>query len=167
MLHIPKREFMGCAVATAAMLADVTYEQAADEGWPSTPERLRWDYKLKELLESLTNVKWKLSSCWWPARVRKYRFPDWPVAVFIEEAWPSAQYGQWVAVRGRLIHDPGYACVFPAERYPLRDWFVTNTLVPASPERLTRDTSSRRRVAYVLQELSAEMAVKDLPLIGG
>ncbi len=64
MNHIPKKEWMGCAVATAAMLADLSYDEVRAH-WPDLNDaQMRWPRDLCALLESVTETSWKLSECW-------------------------------------------------------------------------------------------------------
>jgi hypothetical protein len=55
MNHIPKQDWMGCAVATAAMLAGRSYKEVAAH-WPDLDEaRLRFPRELCALLEAVTD----------------------------------------------------------------------------------------------------------------
>jgi hypothetical protein len=62
MKHIPKQQWMGCAVAATAMLADVSYEEVAAH-WPDLDEaRMREPGQLCRLLEAVTDVPWHFCS---------------------------------------------------------------------------------------------------------
>jgi hypothetical protein len=80
MKHIPKQEWMGCAVASAAMVADLSYDEVAAH-WPDLDAaRLRDGKDFCNLLESVTETRWELSQCWHPVKaVSELPFPDWPV----------------------------------------------------------------------------------------
>ena len=122
---------MGCAVASAAMLAEVSYDEAAAH-WPEVSDAdLRRPQEFCALLESLTETRWHLSDCWVPCRaLSQFEVPDHAVAVFIE----NDQFGQWVVLKGELVHDPGAYSPFLISRYPYRDWRVTHVAQPQRPE---------------------------------
>src|SRR5438876_10926948 len=107
MNHIPKQQWMGCAVATAAMLADRTYEEVAAH-WPNLREaRMRSPRELCALLEAVTDTEWYLSPCWHPQpRVREFAPPPWSVAVWIQDAVFHPQFGQWIVMRDGVVYDP-------------------------------------------------------------
>jgi hypothetical protein len=145
MNHIRKQEWMGCAVATAAMLADLSYDEVAAH-WPDlTSAQLRWPRDMRALLESVTETEWQFSQCWHPVRpVRDFPFPHEPVAVFIEDAAPYSRFGQWIVVRDEIVHDPGQSGAYLTSRYPLRDWLVTWMAKPAQPAELAHSQARNR-----------------------
>jgi hypothetical protein len=145
MKHIPKQEWMGCAVASAAMVADLSYDEVAAH-WPDLDAaRLRGAKDLCNLLESVTEIRWKLSQCWRPMKaVHEFPFPDWPVAVFINDAALRPRFGQWIVVRGEIVHDPGHSSAHIVSRYPLRDWVVTWITQPVRPNELARSQVRNR-----------------------
>lgn len=124
---------MGCAVATAAMLAGMRYEKVAAH-WPRLHHaRLRCPKEFCALLESVTDTEWNLSPCWHPLQpITKYPFPPWPVAVFMQDAELSPRFGQWVAVADSKVYDPGEFEALDMSGYRLRDWLVTSTVQPAA-----------------------------------
>jgi hypothetical protein len=148
MKHIPKQEWMGCAVASAAMVADLGYEEVSAH-WPDlSAARLRGPKDLCDLLESVTETRWQLSQCRHPAQpVHKFPFPDWPVAVFINDAALRPRFGQWIVVRGEIVHDSGQASAHIVSRYPLRNWVVTWIAEPVRPDELARSQVRNRRRA--------------------
>src|SRR4051812_35589413 len=95
MNHNPKQQWMGCAVAAAAMLADCSYEDVAGH-WPDLDEaRMRSPQELCALLEAVTDAEWHFSPCWHPEpRVGEFRPPPWPVAVWIQDAALRPRFGQ-------------------------------------------------------------------------
>jgi hypothetical protein len=148
MKHIPKQEWMGCAVASAAMVADLTYDEVSAH-WPDLKAaRLRGAKDFCDLLESVTETRWQLSQCWRPAQaVHKFPFPDWPVAVFINDAALRPRFGQWIVVRGEIVHDPGLSSAHIVSGYPFRNWVVTWITEPVQPEELARYQVRNRRRA--------------------
>jgi hypothetical protein len=157
MFHVAKQDHMGCAIATAAMIAGLTYEQAAGRCLNWSPAEVRYDHRLRQLLAELTPTAWESTELWRPYQVRDFPLPDWPVPLFLRDSWRRPRYGQWVAASGTLIHDPGLNLAFSVAEYPRRDWVVASLLEPARPALLRRG-ESRTRVALVLQELAAEMS---------
>ena len=145
MKHIPKQQLMGCAVASAAMLADVSYEEVAAH-WPDLDEaRMRWPREFCALVEAVTDSEWHFSPCWHPQLpVRKFPFPKWPVAAFIQDADLRPRFGQWIVVRHEIVHDPGEWAAHIVSRYPRRDWVVTCMAQPAWPEDLAQSLSQKR-----------------------
>ncbi len=148
MKHIPKQEWLGCAIASAAMVADLTYDEVAAH-WPDLDAaRLRGAKELCSLLESVTETRWELSQCWRPVKaVRAFPFPDWPVAVFINDAALRPHFGQWIVVRREIVHDPSQPSAHIVSRYPLRDWVVTWITQPMRPDELARSQVRLRRRA--------------------
>jgi hypothetical protein len=140
MNHVPKQQWMGCAVATAAMLADRSYEAVAAH-WPELDEaRMRSPTELCALLEAVTDTNWQFSPCWHPQpRVGEFLIPEWPVVVFIEDAVVHPHFGQWIILKDDVVRDPGEWTPYPVSRYPRRDWVVTLVAQPARPEELPRN----------------------------
>jgi len=157
MFHEFKRHHLGCAIATAAMIADVPYREAAARAGGLSPASLRRLPNLRRLLEEVTPTRWYPRRLFRPARVAEFPFPEWPVAVFLQDSawWP--RFGQWVAARGRLIHDPGLPVASSLREYCRGDWFVRHVLDPARPDLLRHDVS-HARLACVIRDLSAEAA---------
>jgi hypothetical protein len=143
--HILKQQWMGCAVATAAMLADLSYEEVAGH-WPDLDEaRTRCPQELCALLEAVTDTEWQFSPCWAPQPpVHQFPVPRWPVAVFIQDADLSPRFGQWIVLKDDLVHDPGEWTTYVATRYPRRDWVVTCVVQPVRPDELARNRARKR-----------------------
>jgi hypothetical protein len=145
MKHIRKQQWMGCAVATAAMLAELGYDEVAAH-WPDlNAARMRWPRELRALLESVTDTDWRLSQCWYPVQpVREFPFPEWPVAVFIEDSATTPRFGHWIVVREEIVLDPGESGAHTVSRYPRRNWLVTWVAQPARPDELARNQARNR-----------------------
>jgi hypothetical protein len=145
MMHVPKQEWMGCAVATAAMLANRPYEDTASH-WPDFSDaQLRWPKNLHALLESMTEIDWRLVQCKKPLQpICLISFPDWPVAVMIEEPPPRGRCAQWIVVRNEIVHDPGEKGAEIIRRYRLRHWLVTWIAQPIHPVALIQSQARNR-----------------------
>jgi hypothetical protein len=157
MHHIRKQDWMGCAVAAAAMISDLDYEDVAAHLPDLDPARLRWPRELRALLESVTDTEWRLTQCRRPLRpVREFAFPAWPIAAFIQDDYKYPRFGHWVAVRDEIVHDPGEARVHLASKFPRSDWLVAWTAQPVCPVELARSRvrNRLRRIRNVLRPLA-------------
>lgn len=145
MKHIRKQQWMGCAVATAAMLADRSYEEVAAH-WPDLNEaRMRYPGQLCALLEAVTDTDWQFSPCWHPQpRGRELLIPEWPLAVFIQDSGLHPRFGQWILLKDEVVHDPREWTVHPMKWYPLRDWIVSLVAQPTRPKELARNRDRKR-----------------------
>jgi hypothetical protein len=154
MKHVAKQDWMGCAVATAAMLADLTYEEVAAR--PSLPDlaRTRAPKELCALLKGVTDSAWRVTTFWFRRpMLAHFAFPEWPVAVFVQDALFRPRRGQWVAVKRDLVHDPGEWTVYTLSKYPRRDWRILWLAQPRRPAAFAGDQARRRidRIRQVLQ----------------
>jgi hypothetical protein len=157
MKHVAKQDWMGCAIATAAMLADFTYEEVAAR--PSLPDlaRTRYPKELCALLAGVTDSQWRLTTFWFHRPVlAHFCFPEWPVAVFLQDAPSRPRLGQWVVVKQELVHDPGEWTVHTVRKYPRRDWWIASLAQPRRPASFAAD-QARRRTDRIRQVLQMEM----------
>jgi hypothetical protein len=171
MIHVPKEDFWGCAIATAAMMSQMTYEEAAESRGKASPAALRRAHKLRKFLETLTETKWVIGFHLWPHPLKNLSPPEWPVALFIQESQWFPRFGQWIAVRGKLIYDSAYPKSLVLTEYPLRNWFVRHTIKPKQPAQMKKSVL-QRRFERVLEELSDQIAdglekISNAPLTGG
>jgi hypothetical protein len=135
---------MGCAVASAAMLADLSYEEAAAQSSGVDPARLRWPKELCGLLRRVTRNPWRLTSYWFPLHtLRRFSFPSWPVAAFVQDGHILASAGQWIVVKRDVVHDPGTQTVHTLTSYPLRAWRVSWLVEPVRPAEFARRQGER------------------------
>jgi hypothetical protein len=158
MKHVAKRDWMGCAVATAAMLADLTYEEvAARPSLPGLP-RTRLPQALCALLQGVTGSQWRVSTFWLRRPLlNHFSFPEWPVAVFLQDAPYRPRLGQWVVVNREIVHDPGEGTGYTLRKYPRHDWRIASIAQPRRPATFAAD-QVRRRIDQIRQELQTEMA---------
>src|SRR5688572_17209937 len=134
MNHVPKQQWMGCAVATAAMLSGRSYEEVSAH-WPDLDEAgTRNTRELCTLLEAVTDHEWFLAPCWNKRRVHEFSSPRWPVAAWIQDSLFHPRFGQWIVIKDRVVHDPGQWTAFLVSDYPLRHWLVTSVVQPVPPE---------------------------------
>jgi hypothetical protein len=138
MNHVPKQQWMGCAVATAAMLAGRSYKDVAAH-WPDMDEaRMRSPRELCALLEAVTDQEWYLAPCRHQPRVHEFLPPQWPVAVWIQDATFHPEFAQWIVIKGKLVYDPGEWTEQHMSSYPRRDWRVTLVVQSEPPEEFIR-----------------------------
>jgi hypothetical protein len=157
MFHIPKEEFMGCAIASAAMVADLSYEEAASFCGGASAEELRWVNKFPRFLENVTKIRWVRAGPLWPCLLGKTSFPDFPVAALIRDQQWAPHYGQWIVVKGKLVHDPGLPRAVFMYEYPYKNWYLSEVLRPKKPADLKK-RSFAERLDKVFQEVSSECA---------
>ncbi len=134
MKHVVKQDWMGCAVATAAMLGDVTYEEVA--ACPSLPHlaRTRHANALCTLLTAVTGSTWRVTTFWFRRPdLTHFCFPEWPVAVFLQDAPFRPRLGQWVVIKREVVHDPGERTAYLVSQYPRRDWRIARLAQPRWP----------------------------------
>jgi hypothetical protein len=144
MNHIPKQHWMGCAVATAAMLASRSYEEVAAH-WPDMDEaRMRSPRELCALLEAVTEHEWFLAPCWQRPQVHEFLPPQWPIAVWIQDAAFHPQFGQWIVINGKVVYDPGERTEQLMSRYPRCNWVVALVAQSVPPEEFIRIRNRKR-----------------------
>ncbi len=108
MKHIQNEQWMGCAVATAAMFGDLDYEEVSEHRPNVDPTRMRWPKDLCALLQAVTVSRWRYRTCWFPLkRVDNFAFPRWPIATFVIDREFCTRSGQWIVVKDGIVHDPG------------------------------------------------------------
>ena len=127
MLHVQKQDFMGCAIAAAAMIAGRTYREVAEHPWGGDPAIVRYSARLQRLLEVLTRTPWRLVLPAPQVTVAELDTPAWPVPVFVEDD----RNGQWIVADRGTIHDPQYRTAVALAFYPRQSWRVSQILEPA------------------------------------
>jgi hypothetical protein len=136
---------MGCAVASAAMLGEMSYDEALAR-WPSPNVAWTRDpHNLLALLEIVTETQWQLLSFVVPnVRVNDFASCPWPVAAWIQDAALENRFGQWIVVDDQIVHDPGEWRAWTKDAYPLRDFFVGKVAQPVRPEVLFKNQTRRQ-----------------------
>jgi hypothetical protein len=177
---------MGCAVASAAMLGEMSYDEALAR-WPSPNVAWTRDpHNLLALLEIVTETQWQLLSFVVPnVRVNDFASCPWPVGAWIQDAALGNRFGQWIVVDDQIVHDPGEPKAWAKSSYPLGRWFVGKVAQPVRPEALlenqTRRQSERidrkwrrsaiasigRRIASVLGVAPATETTHRAPILRG
>src|SRR5262245_34293995 len=139
MIHVRKRDWMGCAVAAVAMVSNRSYAAVVDH-WPNLD--LAWTRTprgLCALLEAVTEFEWRFFPEWSPQpRVGEWNPPAGPVPAFIQDKPRRAELAQWVVVHDGVVYDSSQQSPHPVRRYPYRDWVVMVAARPRPPEELAR-----------------------------
>jgi hypothetical protein len=157
MTHICKQEWMGCAIATAASIADLSYKEVVDLCDGVRAAELREYEAMRQLLEKVTCTRWVGKHMRRPKPVLETLFPDYPVAAWLENRRIAPNFGQWIAIRRELIHDPGLQAAYHFRRYLRRNWIVAALLEPADPLNLESRRHAHSR--HVLEELAEQMSL--------
>jgi hypothetical protein len=158
MFHVPKEEFMGCAIASAAIIADLSYDEAASFCGGESAEELRWVNKFPKFLETVTKTRWVRAGPLWPCLLGKTSFPDFPVAALIRDQQWFPNFGQWIVIKGKLVHDPGLPNALLMHEYPFKGWYMSEVLRPKNPADLRKRQFSERLNGF-FKEITNEIAV--------
>lgn len=149
MFHIQQRDSWDCGLAAAAMVAGVTYEEAASlwrEKRGLCPE------EMVDLLKTLTDIEWRVTAHKQIRPLCSFNAPYWPVAMLVERFVMNRHY---VAVHGSLLHDPLFSGAVLYHRYRAQAVGFDSVIQPCDPDAL--DVHRTRRRQRVLSELSREL----------
>jgi hypothetical protein len=125
MRHIRQRAVIDCGVATAAMLAGVSYTETARVANRLLHEAGMGCASFIEVMEALTGSTWRITR---PVKrpLADYRLPAAPAAIVIRPDYRD--YGHWIAFDGERIFDPDITRIYPVTTYPKRHWKVIRTV---------------------------------------
>jgi hypothetical protein len=156
MKHVAKQDWMGCAVATVAMLADLTYDEVAIRLSLPDLARTRSPKQMRALLEGATHSKWRLTTFLLRRpTLDRFSFPEWPIAVFLQDAPYRPRLGQWVVVKRDLVHDPDARIAYTVRKYPYRHWRISSLAQPRWPVPFAEE-QARHRIARIYQVFQME-----------
>jgi len=115
-----------CGVATAAMLAGVSYTEAARVANRLLHEAGMGCAAFIEVMEALTGSAWPITR---PVKrpLADHRLPTCPAAIVIRPDYRD--YGHWVASDGTRVFDPAITRIYPVATYTKRHWKVIRTVV--------------------------------------
>lgn len=133
--HVRQRKSCDCVVATAAILANVSYEHAAAFS-PIVPGKR--GLKLVEtrcLFETLTGISWNRPRFHWFTRLFSVTSE---CASFVAVIRPSILTKKYhcIFVENLIVYDPGSHRPFPIDHYELRRWWIGFSMMPKDPGRL-------------------------------
>jgi hypothetical protein len=127
--HVRQQTLKDCVVATAAMIANVDYEDARSMVHVSITRRGLGAEETRKLLENLTRVKWR-SRYGWLRRLEDITLhPREPLMVWIRKPW-HWQTLHAVAIFRDWVHDPSFGEGIPRNEYPSRHWRVVRVWQP-------------------------------------
>jgi hypothetical protein len=151
MRHVPKQDFMGCAIAAAAMLTGRSYSEVAAHPRGSDPADARIPDRFRRLMEALTYRAWQVTALAPEPAVAALDVPEWPVPVFIH----NPLFAHWIVVDGQTVHDPGDWSAVPMRRYARRQWRASHVLEPADSLHFHMRPVREYRATMLRQLLSA------------
>ncbi len=127
--HVTQRHGPDCAIAAAATITGVSYEEAADAAFTLRVDGLggmRPD-KIVSLLQRLTDVPWRLERCRWPRRrLRDTTFPDQLVLATIDGPWGGRHA---IVARGSWAYDGSLGKPVLCRDHPRGAWRVFSLIV--------------------------------------
>jgi hypothetical protein len=132
--HVAQKGQNDCVIATAAWVANVSYEEAAARSpVPVGSRGLRWNESCY-LLESLTGTPWNPSPSWW-RRVSRLKTSDELCILITRKPWHLRTF-HCIALEGKWVYDPAFAHPFTRREYLWKHWRVSLMFFPDSPEKL-------------------------------
>lgn len=155
MRHVRKKHEMGCAIASAAMIGGITYEEVAALSREVDPAKTRWPEEFQRLLENVSQTKWHRHSVG-PLPLSLIPCHEWPKGLFITDSYWHASFGQWIVMKAKLAYDPGSSYASLLRDYPRKDWLVTEVVELVEPGHLRRREQPNRD-RFVMDKLRADI----------
>jgi hypothetical protein len=128
---VHQRRGSDCAIAAAATITGVRYEEAASAAFSLREEGLGGirPHQMNQLLERLTDVPWRTEWLFRSrVRLRAMKFPHELVLAFISEPW-FGRRRHAIVVRDRVIFDGSLEHPISPEDHPCSKWFVSALFV--------------------------------------
>lgn len=142
--HVVQCRSNDCVIATAAMIANVSYDTAAQRSPVPVGERGLYSSEILRILESVTGISWSgpQFALWHP--IYRLKITNGPFVVVIRRPW------KWntlhcLAISNGCVHDPEYRCRQSMDEYPRRRWRVVAIYRPVVAERLMAVREYHRR----------------------
>ena len=129
--HIMQRHSNDCVVATAAMVAGVTYDTAAARSIVPVGERALSASETVSVLEAVTGVSWIGPKFAWWQPIRYILGKDCPVVVAIRRPWRFRTFQHCVPVHDGYVNDPEFVRPVLMNKYERRHWTVVEIYRPA------------------------------------
>ena len=140
-----------CVFATAAMIADISYEIAVRRS-PIAVKKQRGLYsnEVLRVLEAVTGVRWRGPGFAWWRPLFRLSLGIHPVAVVIRRPWRWATL-HCIALYQDIVYDPEYPGGCSIEMYQRRHWRVVQIYRPTDAERLlmVREYRARQRAEVI------------------
>jgi hypothetical protein len=152
--HVAQRGHKDCAIATAATVAQVTYEAAASLSPPHCLERGTYSNEMLEILRRLTAVKWRICFPWWRT-VKQLKVYPYPIILSIRSPGIDTS-GHYIAIDGIWVHDPAYRQRVAKDCYGRGDARIRAIVRPNSPERYRELIAGRLSTRSRLPEIISD-----------
>lgn len=133
--HVVQRESKDWAIATAAVVAHVSYREALSHSPVAPGNRGLPLGDTLRLLESLTGTPWQITISFWFGRFAKFEFPNQLCVVITRRPWHWRTI-HCLAVEGEWVHDSAFPHTFRRHEYPWKHWRIVQVLRPAVPDKL-------------------------------
>jgi hypothetical protein len=135
--HVHQRTAKDCALAAVAMVANVSYEEAAAKISAPLTERGLGSAETIALLRTLTQTDWQSDRAdvrWLDclALPESVGSANEPVVVVIQKPY-QPNFSHAVVLCGKWVHDPSLPIRFHQSAYPRRHWWVVCVYRPALP----------------------------------
>jgi hypothetical protein len=125
--HIHQRHGPDCAIAAAATIAGVSYEEAASAAFSLRESGLKGmrRQEMIKLLERLTDMPWRLKDLTGlrQPRLGQMKFPDELVVAGIIHPWFFWRRHA-LAARGRVVYDGSLDRPTSPQDHPYSQWYV-------------------------------------------
>ena len=135
LIHVPQRTGNDCAIAVAAIVANVPYQTAAEQSSVRPGSRGLCPLELIRVLETLSGVPWRTNELRWTRPLFRFADSSHPLVLLVRKPW-SRKIRHYVATWGGKVFDPNMLDGCPHEDYDRRRWRVLQVLRPLDPARL-------------------------------
>jgi hypothetical protein len=152
--HVAQRGHKDCAIAAAATVAQVTYEEAASQSPPHCLERGTYSNEMLEILRRLTAVKWRICFPWWRT-VKQLKAYPYPIVLSIRNPDIHAS-GHYIAMDETWVHDPASRQRVAKDFYGRGDARIKAILRPKSLERYHELIAGRLNTRSRLPEIISD-----------
>jgi len=155
LVHVPQRCPFDCVVASAAMVANVTYEEALAHCPVKPWERGLSPQATLRLLKGLTGIAWQDPRFGWFRRVCSLPAQEQGQLAFVCTRL-SLRATHCIALQGEWVHDPELPRGFRARHYPRRRRRVFLVFRPATPASLAEVRRDNWPARHASLELGGE-----------
>ena len=133
--HVRQRKVCDCVIATAAVIANVSYDRAAAFS-PVVPglRGLRLT-ESKNFFETVTGISWNSPKLHWFTRLSSVVSANASFVAVVRPTLLTLNY-HCVYVQDRMVFDPELSRPFPIDRYTMRDWWIGFSMTAKAPLRL-------------------------------
>jgi hypothetical protein len=133
--HVSQRSKKDCAIATVAMVANLPYEEIAEQSPVKIGTSGMYPQEVHHLLVAATGVPWQWPRYGWLRPIARLTTMSNSAVVVIRRPW-RWQTLHYVVIQDRWIHDPGFPRGYRVHEYPRRHWRTLWVHRPESDLRL-------------------------------